>query len=221
MVEYRPSESCCGAAPLFLLPSEDMRAVFAGSPGGLPEAPLIDWAWREFGGEGLFVDVGAHVGQWTLPFAAAGVPVVAFEPNPPIRALLSAAIRQNGLAVSLWPFALGAAAGSGHLTAPEIGGGMASIVCEFPGGPVSETVEVRSLDHFSLAPRLLKLDVEGAEVDVLRGAHETIRQHRPVVIFECWEDERGQRTSELFATLAEYGYRTERNSWPETWVAYP
>lgn len=49
------------------------------------------------------------------------------------------------------------------------------------------TVPVRTLDGSlpeGFAPRLIKLDVEGAELEVLRGALGTLQRHRPVVLFE-------------------------------------
>ena len=59
----------------------------------------------------------------------------------------------------------------------------------YPGSQVTETIEVRTerLDDAlpdGYEPAFLKIDVEGAELEVLRGGLETIARHRPVVVFE-------------------------------------
>jgi FkbM family methyltransferase len=59
----------------------------------------------------------------------------------------------------------------------------------YPGSQTTETIQVRTerLDDAlpdGYAPALLKIDVEGAELEVLRGGLETIARHRPVVVFE-------------------------------------
>src|SRR5205807_3389379 len=59
----------------------------------------------------------------------------------------------------------------------------------YPGEQRTETIRVRTerLDDAlpeGLVPALVKIDVEGAELEVLRGAIETIGRHRPVVVFE-------------------------------------
>jgi FkbM family methyltransferase len=59
----------------------------------------------------------------------------------------------------------------------------------YPGDQSTETIRVRTerLDDVlpeGFAPALIKIDVEGAELEVLRGGIETITRHRPVVVFE-------------------------------------
>jgi FkbM family methyltransferase len=59
----------------------------------------------------------------------------------------------------------------------------------YPGEQSTETIRVRTerLDDVlpeGLAPAFIKIDVEGAELEVLRGGIETITRHRPVVVFE-------------------------------------
>jgi hypothetical protein len=43
-------------------------------------------------------------------------------------------------------------------------------------------VQCRTLDSFELAPRLIKLHAQGAELSILEGAELTIRRHRPVLM---------------------------------------
>jgi len=74
---------------------------------------------------------------------------------------------------------------------------------EYPEGYESEEIRVRveRLDDElppDYVPALIKIDVEGAELGVLRGAAETIRRHRPVVVFE-----HGRGASEYYGTTPE------------------
>ncbi len=222
MIGYRPAQPCCGVIPTYHLLDEDMHRHFAACDGGTPEAPLIDWAWSRFGDiDGLFVDIGAHVGSWSLPFACAGMNVESFEPNPVIRELLDGAIAENNLELTVHPEALSSTFGTARLTAPGIDGGMACIDRQL-NGPVDVEVPVTTLDSFNLAPDIIKVDAEGAELDILRGAYQTIVIHRPTVFFECWEDERGQRRDTLLRFFDDHAdYHVERAPWPEMWIAIP
>jgi FkbM family methyltransferase len=69
-----------------------------------------------------------------------------------------------------------------------------------------EAVEVITLDSLDLAAcHLIKIDVEGMEIDVLRGAEQTIRKHRPLIYMECLPDERSRSALRLLQSL---GYAT-------------
>lgn len=131
------------------------------------------------------VDVGANVGFYTLRQVALGARVVALEPNPDARGRLRATIERNGIGdrVRILPFAAGRAERSAELA---VG---AATVTGTIGPPTSArerfVVEVRTLDSLLGGQErvdLLKIDTEGAEVDVLSGAVATLRRTARVVL---------------------------------------
>jgi FkbM family methyltransferase len=82
----------------------------------------------------------------------------------------------------------------------------------------ADRVPVRRLDGLDLpAPDLIKLDVEGHEAEVLCGAQELLRRHRPMIVFESWY-EPGDRERMLapLAILERLGYALHRPIWRRT-----
>lgn len=72
-----------------------------------------------------------------------------------------------------------------------------------------EEVEMITIDGLKLtACHLIKIDVEGMEIDVLRGAAKTIETHRPLIYMECQPDQRSQDALKLLKSL---GYATWRH----------
>ena len=150
-------------------------------------------------------DVGGHIGYHALGFAA-GRPastVVSFEPNPANLARLRTNLDRNGdlaARIDVRPMAL--ADRSGELTlvaSDDVDSGGSS--CSFLAGsgtPFSDsayatfartTVPVRTIDELTDdgtrdAPSLIKVDVEGAELMVLRGASRTIARVGPAWLIE-------------------------------------
>lgn len=131
--------------------------------------------------ESIIVDVGAHIGTMTVPFARKAKVVHSFEPMPENLALLRYNLEQNGVRnVEVHPNALGSREGLVSLTTDNEGSA-ASYKVSGAG-----TTEMRTLDSFGLSPDLIKIDAEGYEPHVLEGAKETIRRCRPVVFFELF-----------------------------------
>lgn len=133
--------------------------------------------WEPRPGE-VVVDVGASYGSYALTAAACGAEVHAFEPEQSVRVTLI----ENGIANNfedfyVYPFGL--------WDTPEQEVHMASYAPHWPAGTISGAFTMRALDSFKF-PRVdwLKVDVEGAEAHVLRGAQETIARCKPRVIVE-------------------------------------
>ena len=167
---------------------------------------------------GILLDIGAHDGLLTVPFAALpGARVVAFEPLPTAMARLREAVA--GLDVVLHPCALGAEDGRISLDVPSVGGVMqeqwASTAKDYTAIQRDDArvdritrhdVALRRLDGFAFRDMTaIKLDVEGAEEEVIRGGATSIRTWRPVVTVEIEERHRRGSTLEVPALLAELG----------------
>ena len=150
-------------------------------------------------GENLFVDVGANLGIFSLRIAErfGEINVIAFEPNPPIAALLRENAARNGLKsrVDVREVALGDRDVSARLQTVAGDSGV-STVTDVPGA--GQPVEMRRLStEIPLADwkriAALKIDVEGFELGVLKGAGDLFAQHRPVLTYEVNRPELSSR----------------------------
>jgi FkbM family methyltransferase len=141
-------------------------------------------------------DVGSHVGYLAILMAHLVGPagrVVAFEPVPETFETLQENILLNHLEnVSLERTAVGEQEGTISLfcdSTQELSWTPSVAAYSMPGSDLRKlSVPVLSLDGYlrksGLCPRLVKIDVEGAELAVLRGAREMLRLLRPVVLVE-------------------------------------
>jgi FkbM family methyltransferase len=143
------------------------------------------------GPTGVFVDVGAYVGYFSLLAASLVGPsgrVVSVEPNSTACALLQSSARLNGFGqIELWPVAV---AEERRVFALIGRGGHGRLVDWSPSAdaptPPSLVVALTLDEVLGDAARVdvIKLDVEGAEARVLRGARRTLATHRPVLVTE-------------------------------------
>lgn len=163
---------------------------------------------------GLLLDVGAHDGDYTRPFAELpGSQVLAFEPLPSAFARLSA--QPWPPHVSLRREALGDHAGSITLTLPVVNGApqeqwasTAKRYAQHPGvAEQRHDVPLITLDSLGLDNLThVKLDAEGGEYEVLRGARETLIRCRPILSIEIEERHRPGSTHSVPAYLDALGY---------------
>jgi FkbM family methyltransferase len=163
---------------------------------------------------GHFWDVGAHIGFFTLIASRAVGPtgrVHAFEPNPPSRERLSQTIALNELGnVVVHEEAIAAVEGASVLHAHPLSPMWTLVAARGE----DEGVDVRCTTIVALAellgvPDLIKIDAEGAEVDVLRGGLAVLSgDRRPVVIVEfsdgdLLEEARDVLPNARFASLSD------------------
>lgn len=166
------------------------------------EAKVKDFLMQHFKAGRTFVDVGANVGGYSVRAAAFDMKVYAFEPNPHNLKLLQRNIEINKVTVDVLPFALGSKPQKARLQ-PQ--GGVSRIVKD-----EGIEVEMRTLDSFDLpAADLLKIDVEGYELEVVKGARETLRKYRPVLMIEMHWWAGAENEAELFDILRGLEYKLE------------
>lgn len=153
----------------------------------------------------VILDIGANIGCTALFFADLSEFVYAFEPSPTTFSFLEKNILRSGLKnVFVQNIGLGEVAGESVLTfAPSNrSGGFVSNQTQASIGHITEKIVIRQLDEVvdSLnLPKIdfIKIDVEGFEGHVLRGAAKTLSFYKPVVILELnhWCLNAFQRTS--------------------------
>lgn len=129
----------------------------------------------------LAVDVGAHVGLWSRVLAGAFDTVIAFEPNPDSAECFSLNLA-NEKHVSLRQSALSCEAGQVSVATDARNSGMSHIATPSELGLIAEAITLDSLGLNIVD--LIKIDVEGWEVNVLKGAESTIRANKPIIILE-------------------------------------
>jgi FkbM family methyltransferase len=171
----------------------------------IPCEPLTtDWLIANLSPGDLFVDVGANLGYYSLLAAALVGPhgrVVAFEPNPAVRSRLveHVALNAQQRVITVWAAALGArdAAATLYVPARAAESGLASLHLTpalIDRSPSAVSVSLKRLDSCVSAAalgaaRVMKLDVEGGETDVLAGATAWLSSSPPAHILceTTWE----------------------------------
>ena len=224
---------------IHLLPSfahaEPVRAVWE---------PRLYERFKAALGPGMVVlDVGASFGLYALAAARAVGPsgrVIAFEPAAETASALREHLRLNGVEERVEVIE---AAVSERTTVETFWQQETSFVASLvetatrqEAGESSAPLETRrvpavKLDDFCrerrLEPDVLKIDVEGAEADVLRGAREILERRRAVVFLETHDGTlraAGRSADDVFRELERAGWRYEKvEAGPETrhWACAP
>jgi FkbM family methyltransferase len=151
------------------------------------------------------LDIGANIGQSSYTFRKifANAEIDAFEPNPFIFKVLRKNLKKSR--IQLHNFALGQENCTSKMYIPKYKSvlftGLGSCsqaqaenainkknILNFNSSKFSlfiQKITIRTGDSFNFKPDFIKIDVEGFEVDVLRGLIDTINKHRPIVLVEC------------------------------------
>jgi FkbM family methyltransferase len=176
----------------------------------------------------VFVDAGANLGEFTI--AAAGRVtqgrVISFEPHEVIRGCLERSVAMNKFSnVTILPYGLGAKDSEGSLFEIEeywhgrlMNEGLSTQFVRADCRPTARPILIRSLDELMGTLQLeridwMKVDVEGAEWAVLKGAAGSLQKFRPRLFLEIDHQNfkaAGYMAKDLLAWLARVGYRAYR-----------
>lgn len=127
----------------------------------------------------LAIDVGAHIGLWSYYMAHDFKDVACFEPKEEHRECWHKNMADQKNA-EIFSCALGKTFGKVRMKT-----GSASSGDTFVDPEVSGDIEMKPLDFFKFENvSMIKIDCEGFEYDVLRGAEQTIFRSRPVIVVE-------------------------------------
>lgn len=156
---------------------------------------------------GIAVDIGANFGIWSYHLSKLFVHVESFEPICECCDVIRSTHSKN---ISVHNEALSSAAGNMELRIPVEKGRLllqSAKLGELDGQFKSEIVPVRKLDDYEFANvRFMKIDVEGHEIEVLRGAEKTIINEKPVMIIEIEQRHLDFPMNNVFDLLKSYGY---------------
>lgn len=179
--------------------------------GRLYEAEELEIIRANAPDDGVFYDIGANVGNHAVFMAKVlrAKRVYPFEANPRAVAILEKNITANGLNsvidTSFLGFGIGAGHGSMDVHNPQENNLGAARLRPAENG----SIEIRAIDGLGIpeAPDFVKIDVEGMEIDVLRGMASLLARKPPIFIevntanigaFGAWADEHGYAVRETF-----------------------
>lgn len=153
----------------------------------------------------LFVDVGANIGGYSVRLSRKFKDVLAIEPNPIAADRLHTNLKLNGITnVSIFEGAISDREGEASLSVPSSNKTTRSSIVEKYRSDTRYNVRTETLDSILEGYSkidLIKVDTEGAEVSVLKGATETLRKCSRFVI-----ETEPPTESNVKDTLASYGF---------------
>jgi FkbM family methyltransferase len=169
---------------------------------------------RDFG---IGLDIGANAGIWSLYLAKYSCQIYAFEPDPEVRTLLENNLKLNediARKIEISEFAVSDESGMRNLHirraldgSGRVNNGISSLVRDFSFVKHLVPVATISLDEFTHSKSVpitwIKIDVEGNELNVLRGAQKTLLSS-PFVVWEMLFDHAQNKESQLLRIAEEF-----------------
>jgi FkbM family methyltransferase len=176
---------------------------------GVYETPASKILEKELKDARLFIDVGAHVGYYTLLASKIAKEIISIEPNPFNYKLLKINLRINKIKNA---YALNIAAsnynGESGIFIPKSKGKIATDESRLDNNISKIKIKVVKLDDLLLKigknPDVIKIDVEGSEMQVLEGLQATLRKGVKCLMIEVHSEE---NKAEVISFLKSLGYK--------------
>ncbi|NLV86644.1 MAG: FkbM family methyltransferase [Clostridiales bacterium] len=175
--------------------------------------------------DAAIIDIGANIGNHSIYFGmfCKASKVISFEPQPFVFDVFSENIKLNNLDNKIFAFQLGIGSEQGYANLQDVDPknlGMTKLSYKPKGN-----VEIANLDDFLNKNfeidnvSVLKIDVEGMEIDVLKGAVKTILKYKPFIYAEAGDQESYMKLNEFLSSV---GYiKTERFNATATYLFTP
>lgn len=186
--------------------------------GRLPEREELQIFFSLLPDDGVFIDIGANIGWYSILAAMSGANVYAFEPMPETYQRLTRNIALNSVP-QIKTFAVGLGekrAAETFYYHPNASGSSSRANLDYleDGRTQAVNAMIDTLDRIACEERLerldlIKCDIEGAELFAFRGAVETIKRFRPFVICEMlrkWSAKFNYYPDEIIRFFSEMGY---------------
>lgn len=180
--------------------------------------PLSMEAWQRLCEDGNFdiaLDVGAYSGIYAIAAAQIGKHAIALEPRRNLASLVRRNAALNGVDVDVWEVA--ASDKNGYAQLYWDAKFPMNSTARFNPKPTQkhhERVAIVALDTVTFAGRVgaIKIDVEGHEAMVLRGARRLIQDHKPTLLIETMDhDDRKQAVMDRLPNHRCHGFLDKRN----------
>ncbi len=169
------------------------------------------------------IDVGAHKGgyiYWMRKCVGKGGSCFAFEPQPILTEYLRSTCRSMGyLNVQVEGMALSSQPGRAKLHIPTTGGTSPGARLKNVPRESGDTlpkgrdplVDITTLDLYleglEVCPKLIKIDVEGHEANVIEGGRKLLQNYRPILMIECEERHIDGPVTTVFDQILNHGYK--------------
>ncbi|MEM1646684.1 MAG: FkbM family methyltransferase, partial [Ignisphaera sp.] len=164
----------------------------------------FDYVSRKYR-KGVFIDVGAHVGKYTIKMAKYGWDVVALEPHPINYKLLNFNAKVNKCDIKALQVAAYSSRRVLRLYLSDFSGRHSLVhrsnnYIFVPAVSIDDVINSLGIQPHSI--KFVKIDVEGATVEVLKGMLNLLRHAKPDIIIEIHPNE-----MEALEILKELGYK--------------
>jgi FkbM family methyltransferase len=195
--------------------------LWAYKSGDYYETNVIYWlnSILEAVNQPVFYDIGANYGFFTVKFADKCKQTYAFEPVSAVYQILAENIRKNRLAhIAPLNYGISDEEGERKINIYSSSGNNSLFERNIPVGHSlqflnKETIQLKKLDNFVTEqnltpPNVMKIDVEGAELQVLKSAEKTIKKYLPTIIIEYSENtsiDAGYKREDILSILQSLG----------------